>query len=162
MPCDLVCVCVCVTQLIETMANKFCFREPTSCRRWHVCLMALYLHRPRQKDSFQNVMLLEMIWARGTQLCTNMCREKNVTSEAENIHSSVIVTKESENETAKLFYTENWLSLGQQVYSCEASVWPDNSLCSVKPVGSSVFKRSPPNNILSQFNPNLLHMSPFL
>jgi hypothetical protein len=144
------------------MANKFCFREPTSCRRWHVCLMALYLHRPRQKDSFQNVALLETIWDRGTELYTNMCREENVTSEVDNIRSSAIVTKESENETAKLSHTQNWLNLGQQVYSCEANVCSDNSLFSVKPEGSIVFKRSPMNNILSQFNPVLLNVPPFL
>ena len=43
----------------------------------------------------------------GTELRTNMCREENVTSELDKIHSSVILTKESENETAKLSHKEN-------------------------------------------------------
>jgi hypothetical protein len=36
-----------------------------------------------------------------------MCREENGASEVDNIHDSVRVTKELENETAKLSHTEN-------------------------------------------------------
>lgn len=60
----------------EVMANIFCFRQTTSSGQWHVRLMALYLHRPGQKESFQKAVILEVIYEKEIELCMHVCRRE--------------------------------------------------------------------------------------